>query len=198
MLFQYLPCVWSVGNMGRVSPMRLASVSKVTLAGKVACLRWIPVVPVWYVPVGVLTTASVSWWVSWASMVVGWGVGCMPPIVAGVSAMVGLVVWSWLFKVSSLAVSVIKALGSVPMVVIVMWLGAQPVMVVWCSWWGDLVRTVLGYVAKVFAVITLCIKAVVTDVAWLTGYKTPIIFQHHIDCRWCQGDCNLCHIEFFY
>ena len=46
----------------------------------------------------------------------------MPPIAAGASAAVTSVLCSC--KACSLAASIMKGLGSVPMVVVVMWLGA--------------------------------------------------------------------------
>ena len=115
------------------------------------------------------------------------------------SVTVGLVVWSWLVKTSSLAVYVVKGLWPVPMVVVIIWLRTWPAMVAWCSQREDFVWTVLGEVGEPYAVITLCIRAVVANVASLSTDKTSIIVWHHIDCRGCQDGHNLlCYIELWH
>ena len=143
------------------------------------------VVPVWCVSTRVLPRASFSGWVLWTAVVVGWEVECMSPIAAGTFGRVGLVGWPWPMEASSLAVSVMKGLWSVPAVVVIMWLKVQYVMVAWCYWLGNFLLTVLDKVTKAATVITLHIGAVVTNVTCLAAYKTLVILWHYIDCRGC-------------
>ena len=63
------------------------------------------------------------------------------------------------------------------MVVIIIWLGMQPVVVVRCSQWRDFVRAVLGKVARLFTVATLHIRAVATNMAYLSRDKHPSLLD---------------------
>ena len=199
MWFWCLLCVQSVEGIIRVSQTRLVLVcrvvTRVTPAWRVVCHRWAMVASLCYVLERVLP--RVSFWIGIVSCCGGGeGVGCVPLVVAGAFTALILAVWPWPMEASSLAMSVMKGLWSVPVVVVITWLWVWSVMLTRCSWWGDFLWVVLGKMTKAITVITLCIGAVVNNMACLSTCKTYDIILHHVYCRGWHGSCNLlCNVE---
>ena len=132
------------------------------------------------IPIVIMVGASIGWRVVQADVVAGQRVQGVPSKVAAYLAVwIGVGLWSALM--SPMSVTIIRV-WSVPPVVGVSMPWMRSFMVMWCSWWRNLVGAVLGKMTKFITVITLGIRAVAAKMTCPSADKTLIITTYHNDC----------------